>query len=89
MAFIKTLTMVRSSTSTAFYKPDDATIIHSRAVYSNGPVAKLLGGSSEISSDRLTLTTKNTFVNEAAYAEWAADPVNVSNRTALDAYNAY
>jgi len=88
MAFIKTLTMVRSSASTAFYKPDDATIIHNRAVYTNGPVAKLLGLSSEISPDRLTLVVKNTFVSEAAYNEWAADSVNASNRTALDAYNA-
>ena len=88
MAFTKTLTMVRSNTSTAFYKPDDATIIHNRTVYTNGAVAKLLGISSEISPDRLTLVVKNTFVSEAAYTEWAADSVNASNRTALDAYNA-
>lgn len=88
MAFTKTLTMVRGNTSTAFYKPDDATIIHNRNVYTNGSVVKLLGISSEISADRLTLTVKNTFVNEAAYTEWAADSVNASNRTALDAYNA-
>jgi hypothetical protein len=88
MAFTKTLTMVRSNASTAFFKPDDAVIIHNRTVYTNGPVAKLLGMSSEISPDRLTLVVKNTFVSEAAYNEWAADSVNVNNRTTLNAYNA-
>ncbi len=88
MAFTKTLTMVRSNTSTAFYKPDDATIIHNRNVYTNGSVAKLLGMSSEISPDRLTLVVKNTFVDQASYNAWAADSVNVANRSALDAYNA-
>lgn len=80
--------MVRSSTSTAFYKPDDTTVAHNRAVYTNGSVAKLLGISSEISPDRLTLVVKNTFVNEAAANEFDADPVSVANRSANFAYAA-
>jgi len=88
MAFITTLTMVRSSPSTAFYKPNDATISHNRTVYTNGSVAKLLGISSEISADRLTVVVKNTFVSEAAANEFAADPVNVDNRAACFAHAA-
>ena len=88
MAFIKTITMVRSSASTAFYKPDDATIFHNRTVYTNGSVAKLLGISSEISADRLTLVVTNSFVSEEAANEFAADPINVNNRTANFAYAA-
>ena len=80
--------MVRGSTSTAFYKPDDTTIIHNRAVYTNGSVAKLLGISSEISADRLTLVVKNSFVSEAAANEFNADPVSVNNRAACFAHAA-
>lgn len=80
--------MARVNTSTAFYKPDDATIIHNRTVYTNGAVAKLLGISSEISADRLTLVVKNTFVSEAAANEFDADTVNVNNRSACFAHAA-
>jgi len=86
MAFTKTMTMVRPNTSVNFFKPDDSVILHNRDVFSNGPTAKLLGISSEISADRLTLVVKNTFVNEAAANEFAADSVNVTTRAALSAY---
>ena len=53
---------------------------------SNGPTVKLLGISSEISADRLTLILKSTFINEAAANEFAADSVNAATRTASFAY---
>lgn len=88
MAFVKTTTLVRTNPAVNFFKPDDAVILHTRDVYSNGPVAKLLGISSEISADRLTLVVKQTFVNEAAYNEWIADPIVFANRVAQQNYNA-
>lgn len=84
MSVTKTLTMVRSSTATPFFTVDNSAREHNRAVY--GETGKSLGFSSEISLDRLTLTTKRSFVDQAAADEYTNDPVNVAVMQNLTAY---
>jgi len=76
MAVTKTLTMVRTSPAVPFPPLDPAARDHNRVTY--GETGKSLGGSSEISPDRLTLTIKSSFVDQATADEYTNDPVNVA-----------
>ncbi len=67
--------MVRTSPAILFLPLDNAVREHNKTAY--GDTGKSLGFSSEISPDRLTLTIKSTFVDQAAADEYANDPVNV------------
>jgi hypothetical protein len=84
MSVTKTLTMTRTSTNTPFFTVDNVVREHNREVYGN--TGKSLGFSSEISLDRLTLTTTRSFVDQTAANEYASDPVNVAVMQNLTAY---